>query len=252
MSGAATSAFPFFWSSLEHDSMLHVRKAAERGGGDLGWLQTAYTFSFSVYHDPAYMGFRHLRVINEDVVQPAKGFQKHPHRDMEIITYVLSGELEHRDDLGNTSVLRAGELQRMTAGTGIRHSESNPSRDEPVHLYQIWVFPDREGLEPSYEQKAFSEADRHGKWQVVVSPDGRDGSLRINQNASLHLANLGTGQSLERPIEKGRHAWVQVIRGPVVVNGEPLETSDGLAISDEPSVSIKAEGPSEILLFDLA
>ncbi|APW61318.1 pirin family protein [Paludisphaera borealis] len=232
--------------------MLHVRKAADRGGADYGWLQTAHTFSFSVYHDPDYMGFRHLRVINEDVVGPAKGFQKHPHRDMEIITYVLSGALEHRDDLGNASVLRAGELQRMTAGTGIRHSEANPSVDEPVHLYQIWVFPDREGLEPGYEQKGFDEADRQGKWQVVVSPDGRDGSLVIHQNVSILLADLGTGQVLERPIAEGRHAWVQVIRGPVVVNGEPLETSDALAISDESSVSIKAEGPSEILLFDLA
>jgi redox-sensitive bicupin YhaK (pirin superfamily) len=232
--------------------MLHVRKASARGGGDFGWMQTAYTFSFSLYNDPDYMGFRHLRVINEDVIGASKGFPKHPHRDMEIVTYVLSGALQHEDDLGNASVLRAGELQRMTAGTGIRHSESNPSTDEPVHLYQIWAFPDREGLEPGYEQKAFDEADRRGVWQTVVSPDGRDGSLKIHQNISILLADLGTGQTLERPIAPGRHAWVQVVRGPVVVNGEPLETSDGLAISDEPSISIKAEGPSEIMLLDLA
>lgn len=232
--------------------MLHVRKAADRGIADYNWLQTAHTFSFSNYHDPNYMGFRHIRVINEDVVAPSKGFPKHPHRDMEIITYVLSGALEHRDDLGNVSVLRAGELQRMTAGTGIRHAEANPSADDPVHLYQIWLHPDREGIEPGYEQKAFDEAGRKGEWQVVVSPDGRDGSLLIHQNVSILLADLGTGQVLERPIAKGRHAWVQVIRGPVVVNGEPLETSDGLAVSDVPSLSIKAEGPSEILLFDLA
>ncbi len=232
--------------------MLHVRRAADRGAADYNWLKTAYTFSFSGYHDPDYMGFRDLRVMNEDHIGPSKGFPKHPHRDMEIVTYVLSGALEHRDDLGNVSVLRAGELQRMTAGTGIRHSEANPSAEEPVHLYQIWVFPDREGLEPGYEQKAFPEADRQGVWQTVASPDGRDGSLVIHQNVSIFLANLGTGRTLERSIAAGRHAWVQVIRGPVVVNGEPLETSDGLAVSDVSSLSIKAEGPSEILLFDLA
>lgn len=232
--------------------MLHVRRAADRGAADYNWLKTAYTFSFSSYYDPDYMGFRDLRVMNEDVVAPSRGFPKHPHSDMEIITYVLSGALEHRDDLGNVSVLKAGELQRMTAGTGIRHAEANPSSVDPVHLYQIWVFPEREGLEPGYEQKGFPEADRQGAWQVVASPDGRDGSLVIHQNVSIFLANLDPGRTLERPIAPGRHAWVQVIRGPVVVNGETLETGDGLAVSDVPSLSFEAEGASEILLFDLA
>jgi redox-sensitive bicupin YhaK (pirin superfamily) len=231
--------------------MRHVRKASDRGGADYGWLQTAHTFSFNTYHDPDYMGFRDLRVINEDVVAPSGGFGKHPHRDMEIVTYVLSGALEHRDDMGNASVLRAGEMQRMTAGTGVRHSETNASSAEPVHFYQIWVFPDRDGLAPGYEQKGFDAADRRGKWQVVASPDGRDGSLTIHQDVAILLADLEAGQELERPIAEGRHAWVQVVRGPVVVNGEPLETSDALAISGEPSVSIRAQGPSEVLLFDL-
>jgi len=231
--------------------MRHVRKAADRGGADHGWLKTAHTFSFNTYHDPDYMGFRDLRVINEDVVAPSGGFGKHPHRDMEIVTYVLSGALEHGDDMGNASILRAGEMQRMTAGTGVRHSEKNASADEPVHFYQIWVFPDREGLAPGYEQKGFHAADRRGKWQVVASPDGRDGSLTIHQDVAILLADLEDGQELDRPIAEGRHAWVQVIRGPVVVNGEALETSDALAISGEPSVSIRARGPSEVLLFDL-
>jgi redox-sensitive bicupin YhaK (pirin superfamily) len=231
--------------------MRHVRKAADRGGADYGWLQTAHTFSFNTYHDPDYMGFRDLRVINEDVVAPSGGFGKHPHRDMEIVTYVLSGVLEHRDDMGNASVLRAGELQRMTAGTGVRHSEMNASSEEPVHLYQIWVFPDRDGLAPGYEQKGFDPAGRRGKWQLVASPDGRDGSLTIHQDVAILLADLEAGQELDRPIAEGRHAWVQVIRGPVVVNGEHLETSDALAISGEPSVSIRAQGSSEVLLFDL-
>jgi redox-sensitive bicupin YhaK (pirin superfamily) len=237
--------------SQELPSMRHVRKASDRGGADYGWLRTAHTFSFNTYHDPDYMGFRDLRVINEDVVAPSGGFGKHPHRDMEIVTYVLSGALAHRDDMGNASVLRAGEMQRMTAGTGVRHSEMNASSEEPVHLYQIWVFPDRDGLAPGYEQKGFDPAGRRGKWQLVASPDGRDGSLTIHQDVAILLADLEAGQELDRPIAEGRHAWVQVIRGPVVVNGEPLETSDALAISGEPSVSIRSQGSSEVLLFDL-
>jgi len=232
--------------------MFTVRKAAERGGADYGWLRTAHTFSFNTYYDPAFMGFRSLRVINEDVVQPSQGFGEHGHRDMEIVTYVLSGRLGHRDSMDHESVLRAGEFQRMTAGRGVRHSEMNASADEPVHFYQIWLLPERPGLAPGYEQKAFPEAGRRDAWQVVASPDGRDGSLRIHQDASIHLATLGGGAELTRALAPGRHAWLQVLKGSVELNGRPLETSDGAAISDESSLSIKAGSPAEVMLFDLA
>jgi len=232
--------------------MIRVRRAAQRGGGDHGWLQTAHTFSFSSYYDPAHMGFRSLRVINEDRVRPSTGFGRHGHQDMEIVTHVLSGALEHGDDMGNSAVLRAGEMQRMTAGTGITHSERNPSPDEPVHFYQIWLLPDREGLEPGYEQKAFPDAGRRGEWRLVVSPDGRDGSLRIHQDASIFLATLDAGDKLIRPIEEGRHAWIQVLRGSVALDGETLRAGDGAAISHESSVAIKTVDPAELMLFDLA
>lgn len=242
-----------FNTSLERgDSMIRVRKAADRGGADHGWLQTAHTFSFNTYHDPDHMGFRHLRVINEDHVQPAQGFGKHGHRDMEIVTYVLSGALEHRDSLNNVSILGAGEMQRMTAGKGLLHGEANPSADEPVHFYQIWLFPEREGLEPSYEQKAFPDAGRSGEWRLVVSPDGRDGSLRIHQDTTIYLASLEAGESLTRPIEAGRHAWVQVLRGSIVINDLTLDASDGAAVSEEALLSIQARGAAELMLFDLA
>jgi len=232
--------------------MIRVRKAADRGGADHGWLQTAHTFSFSSYYDPEHMGFRALRVINEDRVRPSQGFGEHGHRDMEIITYVLSGALEHRDSVGNATVLRAGEMQRMTAGKGIRHSEANPSADEPVHFYQIWLFPEREGLEPSYEQKAFPDEGERNQWRLAVSPDGRDGSLRIHQDASIHLATLDEGKSLTRPIEEGRSAWLQVLRGSVALRDQTLEAGDGAAIADESLIAIRAERPSELMLFDLA
>lgn len=232
--------------------MIRVRRAAERGGADHGWLKTAHTFSFSSYYDPAHMGFRALRVINEDRVRPATGFGTHGHQDMEIVTHVLSGALEHGDGMGNSTVLRAGEMQRMTAGTGITHSERNPSPDEPVHFYQIWLLPEREGLRPSYEQKAFPDADQRGRWRLVVSPDGRDGSLRIHQDASIFLATLDAGDDLTRPIEEGRHAWLQVLRGSVALDGQTLQAGDGAAISEEPSLSIEAAGPAELMLFDLA
>lgn len=232
--------------------MIRVRRAAERGGADHGWLKTAHTFSFSSYYDPAHMGFRALRVINEDRVRPATGFGTHGHQDMEIVTHVLSGALEHGDGMGNSTVLRAGEMQRMTAGTGITHSERNPSPDEPVHFYQIWLLPEREGLEPGYEQKAFPDADQRGRWRLVVSPDGRDGSLSINQDASIFLATLDAGDDLTRPIEEGRHAWLQVLRGSVALDGQTLQAGDGAAISEEPSLSIEAAGPAELMLFDLA
>jgi redox-sensitive bicupin YhaK (pirin superfamily) len=232
--------------------MIRVRPAAERGHADMGWLNTHYTFSFNTYHDPAHMGFRALRVINEDVVMPGQGFGMHGHRDMEIVTYVISGALEHRDSLGNGDVLRAGELQRMTAGTGIRHSEFNPSNDEPVHLYQIWLFPERPSLPPSYEQKAFDAAERHGRLQLVASPDGREGSLKIHQDARISLGRLGVGESLVHSFAPGRHGWIQVVSGSLAVNGHGLAASDGAAVSNEPSLRIEAGQPSEWLLFDLA
>jgi redox-sensitive bicupin YhaK (pirin superfamily) len=231
--------------------MITIRKASDRGGADYGWLQTAYTFSFNTYNDPEHMGFRTLRVMNEDVVQAGGGFGEHGHRDMEIVTYVLSGALGHRDSMGHASVLRAGELQRMTAGKGVRHSEMNAS-DEPVHLYQIWLLPERAGLEPGYEQKAFPEAERQGAWRLVASPDARDGSLKIHQDATIHLASLDAGTELARPIAPGRHAWLQVLRGSVELNGQALETSDGAAVSDETSLTLRADGPAEVMLFDLA
>lgn len=232
--------------------MIRVRRAAERGGADHGWLQTAHTFSFSSYHDPAHMGFRALRVINEDHIRPSQGFGEHGHRDMEIITYVLSGALRHRDSMGHSEVLKAGELQRMSAGRGILHSEANASAHEPVHLYQIWLFPQSEGIEPSYEQKAFPDEGKRNQWRLVVSSDGRDGSLRIHQDASIHLATLDEGESLGQPLEAGRAAWLQVLRGAVSLGDQTLKAGDGAAIADESSVDVRASAPSELMLFDLA
>jgi len=232
--------------------MIRVRKAADRGHFDHGWLNTYHTFSFADYYDAANMGFRALRVINEDRVQPGQGFGTHGHRDMEIITYVLEGALEHKDSLGTGSVLRAGELQHMTAGTGVRHSEFNPSNSEPVHLYQIWLLPKRNGLEPSYEQQAFAEDERQGKLRLVASPDGTDRSLTIQQDARLYLSTLDAGQAVAHALENGRHAWLQVLRGKIVLNGQPLSAGDGAAISDEVNLEIKGHDNSEVLLFDLA
>jgi redox-sensitive bicupin YhaK (pirin superfamily) len=232
--------------------MIRVRKAYERGHFDHGWLDTHHTFSFARYYDPRHMGFRALRVINEDRVAPGTGFGTHPHEDMEIVTYVLDGALAHRDSLGTGSTIRPGELQRMTAGTGITHSEFNPSETEPVHLYQIWLLPEREGLEPSYEQKAFPEEERHNRLQLVASPNGRDGSLTILQDARLYLASLDGGREVTHEVSPGRHAWLQVLRGGVGLNGLKLSAGDGAAVSDESSLAINADGPSEVLLFDLA
>lgn len=232
--------------------MIRIRKGSERGHFDHGWLDTFHTFSFGDYHDEQHMGFRALRVINEDRVQPGQGFGMHGHRDMEIVTLVLDGALEHRDSLGNGEVLRPGELQRMTAGTGIRHSEFNPSEKEPVHLYQIWLLPERKGLEPSYEQKAFDLAGQRGRLQLVASSDGRDGSLTIRQDASLFLTSLNGGESVEHKLLPGRSAWVQMLRGTADVNGQPLAAGDAAAISEETTVSLQGQGTAEILLFDLA
>jgi redox-sensitive bicupin YhaK (pirin superfamily) len=232
--------------------MIRVRRASERGHFDHGWLDTSHTFSFARYYDPRHMGFRALRVINEDRVAPGRGFGAHPHEDMEIVTYVLSGALEHRDSLGTAGTIRPGELQRMTAGTGIVHSEFNPSDAVPVHLYQIWLEPEREGLEPSYEQRAFPEAERRNRLRLVASPDGHDGSLAIRQDARLYLATLDGGREVRHELSPGRHAWLQVLRGGVDLNGSPMTAGDGAAVGDEPALAIRAEGPSEVLLFDLA
>ncbi|MGD9647238.1 MAG: pirin family protein [Pirellulales bacterium] len=231
--------------------MILVRKAAQRGHANHGWLDTYHTFSFADYYDPAQMGFRALRVINEDRVAPGQGFGMHGHRDMEIVTYVLSGALKHQDSLGNGEVLRPGEFQRMSAGTGIRHSEFNPSADEPVHLYQIWLLPSEQGLQPSYEQKAFAADERHGRLRLVASPDAADGSLAIHQDARIYLATLGAGDAVDHPLAAGRFGWLQVLRGDVRVNGTAADTSDGLAISDQSQVTIAADGPAEVMLFDL-
>jgi redox-sensitive bicupin YhaK (pirin superfamily) len=232
--------------------MIRVRKAADRGHFDHGWLDTYHTFSFGDYYDPAQMGFRSLRVINDDRVQPGQGFGMHGHRDMEIVTYVLEGALAHQDSLGNGSLIQAGELQRMTAGTGVRHSEFNPSDKEWVHLYQIWLLPERRGLEPGYEQLAVAEGQKQGQFHLVASPDGADGSLTIHQNARLYLASLLPRQAVTHPIEPGRAAWLQVLRGSVNFLGNALSAGDGVAVTDENAVAVQATVPSEVLLFDLA
>jgi redox-sensitive bicupin YhaK (pirin superfamily) len=232
--------------------MIRIRKAGDRGHANHGWLDTYHTFSFSSYQDPNHTRFRSLRVMNEDFVAPGQGFGTHPHRDMEIVTYVLAGALEHKDSMGNGEVLHPGEFQRMTAGTGITHSEFNPSATEPVHLYQIWLFPERKGLEPSYEQKQFPAEQRHNRLRLVASRDAHDGSLLIHQDARIYLASLDAGHALSHTLEPERHAWLQVLRGRVTLNGVALETSDGAAVSDETVLAIEAAEDAEIMLFDLA
>ena len=231
--------------------MIQVRKAKERGHADHGWLDTYHTFSFADYQDPRHMRFRSLRVMNEDFVAPGQGFGTHPHRDMEIVTYILEGALEHKDSMGYGEVLRPGEFQRMSAGTGITHSEFNPSKTEPVHLYQIWLFPDQKGLVPSYEQKQFLEAGRRNRLQLVASRDAEEDSLTIHQDARIYLSNLDAGQEIRYEIPAGRFAWVQVLRGGVALNGEELSTGDGAAVSEESLLQIQASGPAELMLFDL-
>jgi redox-sensitive bicupin YhaK (pirin superfamily) len=232
--------------------MLTVRKSADRGHIDHGWLDTYHTFSFGDYYDASQMGFRALRVINEDRVAPGSGFGMHGHRDMEIVTLVLSGALAHKDSLGHGAVLRPGELQRMSAGTGIRHSEFNSSSDEPVHLYQIWLTPRAAGLPPSYEQKAFDPGERKGRWQLVTSPNGEGGSLTIQQDARILLADLQAADELEYALRPGRHAWLQVLRGGVELGGTHLATSDAAAISQQSRLALRATEPAELMLFDLA
>ena len=232
--------------------MIHARKAADRGHFHHGWLDTYHTFSFARYLDPNHMGFRSLRVINEDWIDPGQGFGTHPHANMEIITYVLEGELAHRDSLGTGASILPGELQCMTAGTGITHSEFNPSPTEATHLYQIWLLPEREGLKPSYAQRAFPCSERLNTLRLVASPDGADGSLTIHQDSRLFLASLEPDRSVTHHLSKDRHAWLQVLRGDLDLNGLPLSTGDGAAISQEVVLTIRSAGRAEVLLFDLA
>ena len=231
--------------------MITVRKAGDRGGGDHGWLDTRHTFSFADYYDAAQMGFRGLRVINEDRVQPGRGFPTHGHRDMEILSYVLAGALEHEDSMGTGSVIRPGDVQRMSAGTGVMHSEFNPSRTEPVHFMQIWILPGTRGLDPSYEQKPFPEAEKRGRLRLIASRDGRDGSVTIHHDASVYAAVLAPGERVALALADGRHAWVQVARGAVTLNGEALGAGDGAALSREPALTLVAVERAEVLVFDL-
>ncbi|MEK9496644.1 pirin family protein [Photorhabdus sp. P32] len=228
--------------------MIHLRKASDRGHADHGWLTSWHTFSFASYYDANFMNFSALRVINEDFVEAGQGFGTHPHKDMEILTYVLSGAIEHQDSIGNKERVPAGEFQIMSAGTGIRHSEYNPNRDCQLHLYQIWIIPDKTGLTPRYEQRRFD--DVQGR-QLVLSPDARDGSLRVFQDMTLWRWVLKEHETTEYVAEKGRYIWIQVIRGEVTVNGVKATTSDGLAIRDEVNIQLSASSDSEILLFDL-
>lgn len=231
--------------------MLTIRRADERGHANHGWLDSHHTFSFANYYDPQHMGFRALRVINEDRVAAHSGFGAHPHRDMEIVTYVLSGAIEHRDSMGTVGTLRAGELQRMTAGTGVVHSEMNKT-DEQLHFLQIWILPERQGLEPGYEQKRFSEEERTGRFKLVVSPGGEEGALRVHQDMRLYATLLGAGERTAYELAPGRHAWVQIARGTATLNGEEIRAGDGVAVSNETRLELVAREPVEALLFDLA
>lgn len=233
--------------------MIQLRPSSERGHANYGWLDTYHTFSFSDYYDPNFMGFRSLRVINEDWVKPGHGFPTHPHRDMEIITYVLEGELAHKDSMGTGSVIRPGEVQKMSAGTGIRHSEFNHSKTEPVHLLQIWIVPEKEGIKPMYEQKTIPAEEKQGKLRLLAAPKTGNGTVTLYQDAELYATELSAGQSVEHELAKGRYAWLQVARGKLNLNGKELQAGDGAAISNEPRLHITGMGDrSEVLLFDLA
>jgi len=232
--------------------MINVRKSNERGHANHGWLDTHFTFSFAEYDDPKHVHFRTLRVMNDDRVAGGGGFPMHPHRDMEIVTYVLEGALEHRDSMGNGSVIKPGDVQYMSAGTGVRHSEFNASETEPAHLYQIWMFPEKQGLKPTYDQKNFPETEKRGKLRLVASSDGRNGSVQIRQDNELYATLLGEGESVRNELKKDRHAYVQVARGSVTLNGSKLEEGDGAAISAEKSVELTGVKDAEVLLFDLA
>ena len=231
--------------------MITVRPSRERGHAEHGWLDSHHTFSFADYHDPRHMGFRALRVINEDRVEPARGFGTHQHRDMEIVSYVLEGALEHKDSMGTGSVIRPGDVQRMTAGTGVAHSELNPSKTEGVHFLQIWIMPEKAGLPPSYEQKTFPVEQRKNQLRLVAARDGRDGAVTVHQDAEIHAAVLDQGATVSHALAPGRHAWVQVARGAVTLNGHPLEAGDGASVSQEARLDVEARAPAEVLVFDL-
>ena len=232
--------------------MINILKSDQRGHADHGWLNTRFTFSFADYFDPNHVQFRTLRVMNDDRVAGGGGFPTHPHEDMEIVTYVLEGALEHRDSMGNGSVIKPGDVQYMSAGTGVAHSEFNASEKEPVHLYQIWMFPDKKGYKPTYDQKHFSEDEKRGKLRLLVSPDGRDGSVKIRQDNELYATVLGANEAVQHPLKPERHAYVQVMRGSVTLNGTQLEAGDGAAISAEKKVELSGVKDAEVLLFDLA
>ena len=232
--------------------MITLRRSRERGHFDHGWLNTYHSFSFDQYYDPRYMGFRQLRVINEDFVAAGRGFPMHAHRDMEIITYILEGALQHEDSMGNGSIIRPGDVQRMSAGTGVRHSEKNPSGEQSEHLLQIWILPDTLDLEPGYEQKAFTEDERRGKLRLIASDDGRDGSVTVRQDVQVFASLIDAGQSVTHDMNQARYGWIQVARGAITVNGQRAEQGDGAIAMGESSLEILAEQPTEILLFDLA
>lgn len=231
--------------------MITIRKAADRGHANHGWLDTHHTFSFANYYDEAHMGFRALRVINDDVVAPGQGFGTHPHRDMEIITWVLSGAVRHQDSMGNGSTIVPGDVQKMSAGTGVLHSEFNPSKTEPLHLLQIWVMPDVDGIAPSYEQKRF-DGELKGALRLIASPTAANGSVKMNADAQVYVGQFSKGDSASLALKADRHAWVHVARGDVSVNGHALHAGDGLAMSDETALEIAAQGDAEVLVFDLA
>lgn len=229
---------------------MKIRRSNERGYADHGWLRSYHTFSFANYMDPNHMGFRALRVINEDRVAPGRGFGAHPHRDMEIISYVLDGEMEHKDNMGNGEIMRPGDVQRMSAGTGVLHSEFNPSRENGLHFLQIWIETAQRGIQPSYEQKHFPNAERQGQWRLVISPDGHDGSVSVNQDVNLYASLLSAGDHIAAP--SSRHKWLHVVKGTIEVNGERLTTGDAAAFTPEEHVELTSSDASEVLLFDLA
>lgn len=231
--------------------MITLRRAEDRGHFDHGWLNTYHTFSFADYYDPRHLGFRTLRVINEDRVKPGEGFGTHPHKDMEIVTYVLSGALEHKDSMGNGSVIARGEIQRMSAGTGITHSEFNPSKTDPVHFLQIWILPASSGLKPSYEQKAIPQETLRERLRLIASRDGREGSLTIHQDASVYASRLSSGNGVGHKFGPGRYGWLQVVEGEIAVDGEVLHPGDGAAFSGESEAKITAKADSEFIFFDL-
>ena len=233
--------------------MIAIRSASDRGRTDWGWLDSRHTFSFGEYYDPRHLGFRSLRVLNDDRVQPGAGFGTHGHRDMEILSYVLDGGLEHKDSAGGGGVIRPGEIQFMRAGTGVTHSEQNASKTEPVHFLQIWVVPDTRGLRPRYDQKPFDADAARERFVLLAAPDGRDGSIQVQQDVALWITRLAERRERVHPIAPGRHAWLHVARGSVALDGHPLEAGDGAALSDEPAVRLEGRGgDAELLLFDLA